>query len=132
PPAGPGGGGPGRDGYRTDAVGDGSTPGPPAGETDHTGPFKGTEVTLKAVVTRRPEPQFTESARKFNVTGLVKLRLVLGADGRVGNISIVKRLPHGLTENAVAAARGIGFRPAEKDGRAVSQYIVIEYNFNIY
>src|ERR671939_458012 len=35
-------------------------------------------------------------------------------------------------EAAVAAARSIKFIPAQKDGRAVSQYVTIEYNFNIY
>ena len=32
----------------------------------------------------------------------------------------------------VAAAAQIRFEPAQKDGRAVSQYVVLEYNFNIY
>jgi hypothetical protein len=37
-----------------------------------------------------------------------------------------------LTEKAISAARMIKFMPAMKDGRAVSQYIQIEYNFNLY
>jgi outer membrane biosynthesis protein TonB len=44
----------------------------------------------------------------------------------------VSRLPDGLTEKAIEAARRISFTPAEKDGRKVSQYVTIEYNFNIY
>ena len=31
-----------------------------------------------------------------------------------------------------AAAKAIKFTPAQKDGRPVSQYVVFEYNFNIY
>ncbi|MBA3323229.1 MAG: energy transducer TonB, partial [Pyrinomonadaceae bacterium] len=38
----------------------------------------------------------------------------------------------GLTEKAIEAARRITFTPAEKDGRPVSQYITLVYNFNIY
>jgi hypothetical protein len=34
-----------------------------------------------------------------------------------------------LTEQAIKAARGIRFRPAEKDGRAVAQFVTLEYNF---
>jgi hypothetical protein len=30
------------------------------------------------------------------------------------------------------SARQIKFRPAQKDGHAVSQYVVLEYSFNIY
>ncbi len=89
-------------------------------------------MTRKAVITFKPEPQFTEEARKNNVTGLVKLRLLLGSSGQVSSISVVKGLPDGLTEKAIAAARRIKFRPAEKDGRPVSQWVTLEYNFNIY
>ncbi len=89
-------------------------------------------MTRKAVITSKPEPSFTEEARKNNVTGLVKLRLVLSSGGSVTNISVIKGLPDGLTEKAIAAARQIRFQPAQKDGRAVSQWITIEYNFNIY
>jgi hypothetical protein len=41
-------------------------------------------------------------------------------------------LPEGLTEQAIEAARDIEFKPASKDGRPVSQYVTVEYNFNIY
>jgi TonB family protein len=112
-----GGGGPGRGG---------------GGAVDYSRPFKQSEVNERAIITFKPEPGFTEEARKNNVTGTVRLRAILTASGEVSNISIVKGLPDGLTEKAIAAARQIKFRPAQKDGRAVSQYVVLEYNFNIY
>jgi hypothetical protein len=37
-----------------------------------------------------------------------------------------------LTQMAVEAARQIKFTPSSKDGRAVSMYIQLEYNFNLY
>ena len=94
--------------------------------------FKPGEVTRKAVITAKPEPGFTEEARKNNVTGTVRLRAVLSASGSVQGISVVKGLPDGLTEKAIAAAKQIRFTPAQKDGRTVSQYVTLEYNFNIY
>ena len=102
------------------------------GGVDYTRPFKQTEVTRKALITFKPEPGFTEEARKNNVTGVVRLRAILHASGGVQSISVVKGLPDGLTEKAISAARQIRFTPAEKDGRSVSQYVVLEYNFNIY
>jgi TonB family protein len=99
---------------------------------DYNRPFKQNEVTKKALITRKPEPGFTEWARLFNVTGVVRLRAILDKSGEMKNISIVKHLPHGLTEKAIAAARAIRFDPAQKDGQPVSQYVVLEYNFNIY
>ena len=89
-------------------------------------------MTQRAVITHKPEPGFTEEARRNNVTGLVRLRAVLSASGEVANVTVIKGLPDGLTEKAIEAARQIKFRPAQKDGHTVSQYIVLEYNFNIY
>ena len=111
------------------SVGGGSAGGAPV---DYGKTFKPAEVTKKAVITEKPEPGFTEQARKFNVTGTVRLHAILAATGEVSSISIVKSLPHGLTEKAGAAAKRVGFVPAEKDGRRVSQYVTFEYNFNIY
>jgi hypothetical protein len=45
---------------------------------------------------------------------------------------MVRGLPYGLTEKTMEAARHIKFAPAMKDGRPVSLYIQIEYNFNLY
>ena len=94
--------------------------------------FKPSEVSSKARILSRPEPQYTEEARKNQVSGTVVLRAVFSSSGQVTNIRTVSGLPHGLTERAMAAARQIRFAPATKDGRAVSQYIQIEYNFNLY
>ena len=99
---------------------------------DYNKTFRQNEVTSKAVIISKPDPGFTEEARKNNVTGVVRLRAVLSAGGGVTGISVIKGLPDGLTERAISAARNIKFRPAQKDGRSVSQYITLEYNFNIY
>jgi hypothetical protein len=50
----------------------------------------------------------------------------------VTSIKAVNPLPYGLTERAIAAAHEIKFIPAVKDGHTVSQWIQIEYNFNLY
>ncbi|HEX8117232.1 MAG TPA: energy transducer TonB [Pyrinomonadaceae bacterium] len=108
-------------------VGDGATP-----VAEENRPLKQSEVTKKALITGKPEPGFTEPARRFDVTGVVRLRAILARTGQITNISVVKYLPHGLTEKAIDAAKQIKFTPAMKDGRPASQYVVLEYNFNIY
>ncbi|MDQ1559291.1 MAG: hypothetical protein QOD32_2351 [Pyrinomonadaceae bacterium] len=110
----------------------GGGPGGAGGGTDYSRTFRVDEVTRKAQITAKPEPLYTEEARRNQVTGTVRLRLVLSATGQVTSITPVTKLPDGLTEKAIEAARKIGFTPAEKDGRKVSQWVVIEYNFNIY
>ncbi|HEY9282364.1 MAG TPA: TonB family protein, partial [Pyrinomonadaceae bacterium] len=90
------------------------------------------EVTTKAVVVARPEPIYTERARQEGVEGAIILRVVLASDGQVKHILVMRGLSHGLTENAIRAARAVRFIPATKDGRPVSQAVTIQYNFNIY
>jgi TonB family protein len=89
-------------------------------------------VERKATIVWRPEPIYTEEARKNQVQGTVVLRGVFSSSGQVTNIRVVSGLADGLTEKAVEAARSIRFFPAVKDGKFVSQYIQIEYNFNLY
>ncbi|HEY0321506.1 MAG TPA: energy transducer TonB, partial [Pyrinomonadaceae bacterium] len=127
--------GPGR-GYNTGGgdtnIGGGGAGGGGGGGDDPNKVYTTKDVSSKARILSRPEPQYTEEARRNQVTGTVVLRAVFGANGAVSNIKAVKGLPDGLTEKAISAARQIRFVPAQKDGRAVSQYIQIEYNFNLY
>ena len=96
------------------------------------GPFRSSEVEQRARVLSKPEPVYTESARKFGMTGTVVLRCVFSYDGQIRDIQVIRRLPHGLTEATVRAARAIQFTPAQKNGKPVSLYMQLEYNFNRY
>jgi TonB family protein len=130
-----GGVGPGRGGNTGGGdfrAGGGGPGGGGGGDTDYNKIFSGKDVSQKARILSKPEPQYTEEARKNQVSGTVVLRAVFSSNGSVTNIRAVSSLPYGLTEKAIAAARQIKFVPATKDGRAVSQYIQIEYNFNLY
>lgn len=94
--------------------------------------FKGSEVAHKAMVIMKPEPTYTDDARKNLTAGTVVLRCVFSSSGAVTNIRVVSELPNGLTGKAIAAARQIKFIPAVKDDKFVSIYIQLEYNFNLY
>ena len=102
------------------------------GGGDYSRIFTGKEVTSKARLISKPEPQYTEDARKNQITGTVVLKCVFSSNGTVTNIRTVSGLPYGLTERAIAAARQIKFVPATKDGHQVSMWMQLEYNFNLY
>ena len=102
------------------------------GGGDYSRIFTGRDVTTKARLISKPEPQYTEDARKNQITGTVVLKVVFASNGSVTNIRTVSGLPHGLTERAIAAARQIKFVPATKDGHQVSMWMQLEYNFNLY
>jgi protein TonB len=110
----------------------GGGPGGGGGGTDYNRVFAGKDVSKKAIVTYKPEPGYTEDARKNQVTGTVVLRAVFTSSGQVTSITAVKPLPNGLTDKAIAAARQIKFIPAVKDGHNVSMYMQLEYSFNLY
>ena len=94
--------------------------------------FKPSEVEQRARILSKPEPQYTEEARKSQLSGTVMLRAVFSSSGEVVQIQAVRTLPFGLTEQAIAAARRIKFIPATKDGSPVSVAMHLEYNFNLY
>jgi TonB family protein len=110
----------------------GGGPGGGGGGTDYNRVFSGKDVNQKARILEKPEPTYTEEARKNQITGTVVLKVVFAASGQVTNIHMVSGLPDGLNERAIAAAKRIRFVPAMKDGRPVSMYFQLEYNFNLY
>jgi len=85
------------------------------------------------VPTVQPEAKFTRQARKEHVQGQVMIMLIVDANGMPQNPRVVKPLPAGLTEEALAAVRQYRFRPALKDGTTpVPVMITIVVNFKLY
>ncbi|MDQ2855386.1 MAG: hypothetical protein M3R68_03585, partial [Acidobacteriota bacterium] len=68
----------------------GGGPGGGGGGTDYNKIFSSKEVTSKARVTFKPEPQYTEDARKNQITGTVMLQAIFKANGQVTSIRAVK------------------------------------------
>ncbi|MGI8919017.1 MAG: TonB family protein [Pyrinomonadaceae bacterium] len=92
--------------------------------------YRASEVKRSPVVIFKPEPMYTEKARKKKAEGMVLMRVVFRASGEVKILNVLKRLPHGLTEQALEAAVRIKFEPAILDSEPVSQTILLEYHFN--
>lgn len=101
--------------------------------SDYTGEwiYTGKEVDVKARLKTKPEPSYTQEARNNGVNGTVILVVVFAKNGEVQNIRVVESLPFGLTQAAIEAAKKIKFTPAMKDGKPVSMWIQLEYNFNL-
>ena len=89
-------------------------------------------VTTPLQILAKPKATYTDAARTNNVQGSVRLKITLLASGAVGSITPVTRLPHGLTEQAIAAARQIRFKPKMINGVAQSVVVTFDYGFNIY
>ena len=92
----------------------------------------GKEVDRKPILIMKPEPSYTEEAKAKQITGTVVLRVVFASTGSVTNIRTANELSDGLTGRAIDAARKIKFIPAVKDGKFVSMWMQLEYNFHLY
>ena len=89
------------------------------------------EADVRASISAKPKPSYTREARRNGVQGFVTLKVLLSARSKVARIRVLKGLPAGLTENAIRAACKIEFKPAMKNGHAVSQWVTAEYVFRL-
>ena len=100
-------------------------------DRDEVGGFSEKEVDQKAEITGRPNAAYTQEARKLGVQGVVVLKVLLLGNGQLDRVRVVRRLPFGLTENAIRAACEVKFKPAVKAGKEVSQWVTLQYPFRL-
>jgi len=83
------------------------------------------------VPTFRPEPEYSEEARRAKWAGSVRLSLVVDSEGFVVRMATEQMLGSGLDEKAMEAVKRWRFKPGMKDGKAVPVKAVIEVNFRL-
>ena len=80
---------------------------------------EGTAAVQPVVILAKPNPVYTEEARRLRIEGEILVEVVFQATGQVKTVRIVKGLGHGLDEAALRAAEQIRFKPALEEGHAV-------------
>ncbi len=78
-----------------------------------------------------PDPEYSKEARDAHYQGTCVLWVVLGADGNVHNIKVVRGLGHGLDKKAVETVKGWRFEPAQENGQPVAVQINVEVSFRL-
>jgi TonB family protein len=89
-------------------------------------------VDQQAKLTSSIAPDSNEYAQASGIAGRALYRAVIGADGKPGEIAVVRPIGFGLDENAVAAIRKASFQPAIKDGQPVAETLDLAVLFRIY
>ncbi len=79
-----------------------------------------------------PNPAFTDTAREAHISGIILAEGIIGTDGRVRNVRILKGLPAGLNENTLHTLPSWRCAPAKKEGKPVPTKVVFEVNFRLY
>lgn len=78
------------------------------------------------------EPEYSETARRAGIQGVVKLSAEIWPDGRAHNIRVVRSLGWGLDEKAVESIRQWRFSPGTLDGKPVRVQAQFEVSFRLF
>ncbi len=129
-------GGPGTNGF-----GSGSGGGIGSGNGDGYGPGSGHGIgggvyqiggdVSQPVPIYKPEPEYSEEARKAKYSGTVLLSLVIDEHGNTRDIHVIRPLGLGLDEKAIEAVARWRFRAAMKAGHPVAVQAQVEVNFRL-
>jgi TonB family protein len=85
----------------------------------------------------KPEPPYTEQARKDKVQGAVVTEMLVDASGNVASVrptavSLSRNLSDGLDESAIETLRTWKFKPATKKGKPVPVKVTVEVAFRLF
>ena len=80
---------------------------------------------------REVTPNYTEQARRAGLEGEVLLEVVVGPDGGVSDVRVLRRLGAGLDERAVEAVRQWRFSPARRFGTPVAVVVEVAVEFKL-
>jgi TonB family protein len=82
-------------------------------------------------ITFKPNPLYTDEARRLKLEGEVLLDVSFSANGTLHVNRVVRGLGHGLDEAAVAAANKIRFKPALRNGQPMDSTAVVHVTFQL-
>ena len=80
---------------------------------------------------REVKAEYTDEARRRNLTGDVLLEIVVTRDGTVGDVTVIKGLGGGLDQRAVNAVRQWRFAPARRRGEPVDVLVEVAVEFTL-
>jgi TonB family protein len=86
------------------------------------------EITAPGPV-RKIDPKYPQDLMKDHVEGEVILYGVIGQDGAVGSVQLVRGIDDQLDANAIVAFRQWKFHPAMKDGQPVALEAIVHIPF---
>ena len=89
--------------------------------------YSARDVDVHPRALREVEPEYPYMADRKRLSGKVRLKLKLEADGRVSDIEVVSASPPDLfEESALKAFSDVRFAPAQKNGHPVRALVLIE------
>jgi TonB family protein len=114
-------------------VGEGTGAGLGPGEGGGTGggPYRPGSGVDPPRLLREVRADYTDQARRANLSGEVLLEIVVKRDGTVGDVRVLQRLGAGLDERAIQAVRQWRFAPARMKGTPVDVVVEVAVEFKL-
>jgi TonB family protein len=84
-----------------------------------------------AVVTSKPNPAYTDEARRLRIEGEVVMEVMFPKTGKPQVLHIFEKLGHGLDESAITAVTKIEFKPAQQAGSPVDSKAMVRVVFKL-
>lgn len=95
------------------------------------GPFRPGSGIEPPRLLHEVKAEFTEEARRRNISGDVVLEIVVTRDGGVGDVKVLQGLGAGLDQRAIAAVRQWRFAPALRRGQPVDVIVQVAVEFTL-
>jgi TonB family protein len=95
------------------------------------GTYRAGNGVTPPVVVSKTDPEYSEEARIAKLTGTVRISLVVGTDGEVGDLHAAATPGLGLEDKAIEAVHTWRFKPGMKDGMPVPVLVGVEVNFRL-
>ena len=83
------------------------------------------------IAVKNVQPSYTQEARDARAQGTILLEAVIGRDGSISKVQVLKALGYGLDESAAKALSEWQFKPGTKDGKPVNVRIQVTMNFSL-
>jgi len=94
--------------------------------------FNGGELDQAPRQVMQVEPVYPYKARQRNIVGFVKVKMLVKADGTVGEVSILDAQPKGLFEaETLKVIPQWRFMPGKIDGQAVPSWVIKNVKFEL-
>jgi TonB family protein len=114
-------------------IGNGNGAGPGDGGPGFSGPVfgAGRSGLVNPFPLYRPEPDYSDDARKAKLQGTVLLEVVVDSNGRPQIRKVLQSLGMGLDEQAIKAVSTWRFKPGRMDGKPVPVLINVSISFRL-
>ena len=97
-----------------------------------TRPMNLDEVDRRPQLIRHLSPLYPFAAKRKGIQGQVIVRIIVDKMGNVRDPEVIEATPEGVfEESAISAVRRWRFKPAIKDKRSVSVYVIVPVKFEV-